>query len=148
MVLDAVGYDFVNTLPHISRPKISTRRSQQRRNRGATEIEKALDRWVNEKRYCDFSLSREDILEELGTTRDEFQAYFNDVLQIDFRTWRTNLRIEEAKKMLLDMPKQSTRYVGERCGFSDRSNFYRQFIKIVGCTPCEWREQHKVPDSK
>jgi AraC-like DNA-binding protein len=34
----------------------------------------------------------------------------------------------------------SINVVGEMAGFSDRANFYRQFVKFVGCSPREWRE--------
>ena len=42
--------------------------------------------------------------------------------------------------MLLENKELSINIVGEMCGFSDRSNFHRQFVKIVGCSPKQWRE--------
>ena len=59
---------------------------------------------------------------------------------VDFRTWRTQLRIEDAKVLLLEKKNVSINVVGEMAGFSDRANFYRQFVKFVGCSPKEWRE--------
>ena len=59
---------------------------------------------------------------------------------VDFKTWRTQLRIEEAKRILLEDKDISINAAGEMAGFSDRSNFHRQFVKIVGCSPKQWRE--------
>ena len=64
---------------------------------------------------------------------------------IDFKTWRTQLRVEDAKKMLIENRALSTNIIAEMCGFSDRSNFHRQFVKIVGCSPKEWRDSNGNP---
>jgi AraC-like DNA-binding protein len=49
---------------------------------------------------------------------------------------------EEAKRLLLENREISTNIIGELAGFSDRSNFHRQFVRIAGCTPRQWREMH------
>ena len=106
----------------------------------AARLERALQKWVDEKNYRKYDKSREEIASELKTSKEFLHHYFLNRLGVDFKTWRTQLRIEEAKKMLLEDKKISTNLVGEMCGFSDRSNFHRQFVKIVGCSPREWRE--------
>ena len=106
----------------------------------AARLERALQKWVDEKNYRKYDKSREEIADELKTSKEFLHHYFLNRLGVDFKTWRTQLRIEDAKKMLLEDRKISTNLVGERCGFSDRSNFHRQFVKIVGCSPREWRE--------
>ncbi len=104
-----------------------------------------LDKWVSEKKYREYDRTREQIASELGTTKEILQLYFATVIQKDFRNWRTELRIEDAKKMLLEDTKASTQLVGETCGFSDRSNFHTTFAKLVGCTPREWRRTNEKP---
>ena len=47
--------------------------------------------------------------------------------------------------MLLEDKQASTNLVGEMCGFSDRSNFHTQFVKLVGCSPKKWRETNGKP---
>ena len=106
----------------------------------AARLERALQKWVDEKNYRKYDKSREEIADELKTSKEFLHHYFLNRLGVDFKTWRTQLRIEDAKKMLLEDRKISTNLVGEMCGFSDRSNFHRQFVKIVGCSPREWRE--------
>lgn len=110
-------------------------------------IEKSLEIWVKEKRYREYDKSREDIAKELRTSKESLHMYFTTVKKIDFRTWRTELRIEEAKKLLLEDKTTSINIIGEMAGFSDRANFYRQFVKVVGCSPREWRESNGNPGS-
>ena len=103
-------------------------------------LEKALDRWVADKRYREYDKTRDEIAKELHTSKDLLHIYFATRVGADFRTWRTNLRIEESKKMLLENRDASINIIAEACGFSDKSNFHRQFVKIVGCSPKEWRD--------
>ena len=109
------------------------------------KLEHALQKWVDEKNFRKYDMSREEIAVQLKTSKEFLHHYFLNHMGMDFKTWRTQLRIEEAKKMLLEDKKISTNLVGEMCGFSDRSNFHRQFVKIVGCSPREWRETSGNP---
>lgn len=104
-----------------------------------------LTKWVDEKKYREYDKTREQIASELGTTKEILQLYFATVIKKDLRSWRTELRINDAKKMLLEDRKASPQLVGEACGFSDRSNFHTTFVKLVGCTPKEWRKQNEKP---
>ncbi len=100
-----------------------------------------IDLWIEEKKYREYDKTREQIALELDTTKEILQLYFTTVIGKDFRNWRSELRVNDAKKMLLEDKKLSTQLVGEMCGFSDRSNFHTTFVKLVGCSPKEWREK-------
>ena len=110
------------------------------------KLEKSIRKWIEEKRYREYDKTREEIAEELGTTKEILQLYFTVVYKVDFRSWRTELRINDAKKMLLENKDTSTNIIGEMCGFSDRSNFHSQFTKLVGCSPKKWKETDGHPD--
>lgn len=112
------------------------------KDKSFASIGKALDRWVEEKRYREYDKSREEIADEIGTTKEMLQFYFATKMGKDFRTWRTELRIEDAKALLLQDMNASINMIADISGFSDRSNFHRQFTKIVGCSPKEWRESN------
>ena len=103
-------------------------------------IEHALEKWVKEKRYREYDKTRDQIAKELNTTKEMLHLFFVTRMSVDFKTWRTRLRIEESKVLLLENPEMSINIVAELSGFSDRSNFHRQFTKIVGCSPKQWRE--------
>lgn len=110
-------------------------------------IETSLKKWVSEKKYRKYDKSREETAHEIGTTREMLQLYFSEKVGEDFRTWRTRLRINDAKQMLLEKKETSINLIGEIAGFSDRSNFHRQFTKFVGCTPKKWRDTAGNPDA-
>lgn len=103
-------------------------------------LERALDKWVKEKRFREYDRTRDEIARDLNTTKDVLHMYFATRIGVDFRTWRTNLRIDEAKHLLLDNKEASIHIIAEASGFSDKSNFHRQFVKVVGCSPKEWRD--------
>ena len=109
------------------------------------KLELALQQWVSQKRYREYDKSREEIARELNTTKEILHHYFTSRKGVDFKTWRTELRIEEAKRLLLRDKDTSTNIIAEASGFSDRSNFHRQFVKIVGCSPKQWRESGGNP---
>lgn len=110
-------------------------------------IDKAVEVWVEKKLFCEYDKTRDQIAEELHTTKEMLNFYFTSHLGVDFRTWRTNLRIEEAKRLLLENKDASINIIAEASGFSDKSNFHRQFVKIVGCSPKQWRDSGGRPES-
>ena len=107
-------------------------------------LEKAMREWVAEKRYREYSSSREEIAAQLNTTKEFLNAYLKHVLNSDFNTWRTSLRIKDAKKILLEQKDLPISLVGEMVGISDRSNFHNQFTKIAGCSPKQWRDSDGI----
>lgn len=109
------------------------------------KLERSIDIWVQEKRYTEYDKSREEIAQELNTSKEVLHHYFLMRKGMDFKTWRTMLRIEEAKRLLLDNKDASINMIAEVAGFSDRSNFHRQFVKIVGCSPKQWRDSDGKP---
>ena len=146
LLLDAVGHFALSEQSPIFQKKRKSRQHQgigpntTKDDSNFTQLEKALDKWVKEKRFREYDKSREETAQELGTTKEILQMYFTDRLGIDFRSWRTDLRIKEAKDMLLKHKDYSINFIAEAVGFSDRSNFHRQFTKSVGCSPREWRD--------
>lgn len=126
------------------------REDGQAREKEFKALEKNLEKWVATKKYREYDKSRDEIADELHTSKELLQLYFTAKVGEDFRTWRTRLRVEDAKKLLLADKMVSTNYIAELTGFSDRSNFHRQFTKLVGCSPKEWREraEGKYPDQE
>ena len=141
------GQDIVNMINERKDKKGTKQKPQGFNDMEFKRIEKSLEVWVQEKRYREYDKSREEIARELHTTKEQLHLYFVTVMKMDFRTWRTGLRIEDAKKLLLEDKYTSINIIGEMAGFSDRANFYRQFVKMVGCSPKEWRESNGNPDS-
>ena len=148
LLLDAVGHFAISEQSAIfSRKKRRNRMKENKRenNDNFKELELSLNKWVEEKKYREYDKSREETAKELGTTKEMLQMYFTENVGMDFRSWRTELRIKDAKSLLLQKKDYSINFIGETVGFSDRSNFHRQFTKSVGCSPKEWRESDGHP---
>lgn len=106
------------------------------------KVSARLDRWIEEGRHHEQDISKDKILDELGLTGEELSFYCSRVLKKPFLTWRKDLRIREAKVLLLKHPEAPVCHIGYAVGFSDKSNFRQQFKNAVGCTPTEWRERN------
>lgn len=139
LVLDAFAHGVLSGKALPSMPK---RKKEEKVNlpREFAKLEKSIDEWVAAGKFREYDKTRDEVAKEMNTSKEVLHHYFASVKNIDFRTWRTQLRIENAKTMLLEEKNLSTHIIAEKCGFSDRSNFHRQFTKIVGCSPKEWRE--------
>jgi AraC-like DNA-binding protein len=153
LLLDAFAYKaltFQNMKEKIERKRLAKVHldtpSSNENDAEFKRLERSLEKWVAEKRYREYDKSRNEIAKELNTSREMMHLYFADVLGMDFKTWRTIHRIDEAKRLLLEKRNLSVNIIAEMSGFSDRSNFHRQFTKIVGCSPKQWRESGGIQD--
>lgn len=144
LVLDAVAHKVLDGSVLPKRPAVRKKEKAAERHfnveREFAKLDKAIKEWVETKRFCEYDKTREQVAQELNTSKEVLNMYFTGRIGVDFRTWRTNLRIEEAKKMLLESDDVSISIVSESAGFSDKSNFHRQFVKLVGCSPKVWRD--------
>ncbi len=97
-----------------------------------------LAQWTATYQYRDNEKTMEDIMRELHTNRRELNEYLTNAYGMNFRTWRNHLRIEDAKQLLrnTDIPVAELYHA---VGYTDRSNFHRQFTELVGCKPSEYR---------
>ena len=154
LVLDAFAHKALSAGELIQKISENKKRKEKKDNDSAQvviseseirELEAALKQWVDKKSFREYDKSREDIARELNTTKEILHHYFISIKKVDFKTWRTELRIEEAKRLLLKDKNVSTNIIAEASGFSDRSNFHRQFVKIVGCSPKQWRDSEGHP---
>lgn len=107
-------------------------------------LEAALPRWVEQGGWRNPSRTLSEAAAELGTDTFTLHHYFQERMGLDFRTWRTQLRMEEAVRLLLEEPETKVNEIAGRVGFSNRSNFTRQFRAFTGLTPARWREKART----
>lgn len=107
-------------------------------------LKDALDEYVSAKDYLDPDKDRNYIIERSGVDSRFFRWYFQNVMVQDFRVWRANLRIEEAKRIIMSTPDVSMNALAMKLGFGTSQNFYHHFKKIVGQTPTEYLAGHRA----
>lgn len=114
--------------------------------KGNKEIDKlrnSLQEWVRNEQYLNSDKSIEEVAHELGTDISFLRWYFNTQMDKDFRTYRVELRIEYAKRLLAENPQLSINSISYRAGFNTKANFYTYFKKYVGVSPAEYLKDLK-----
>ena len=96
--------------------------------------------------YLKEGLTLEELAQTLLVGRTTLSNLINQEENVNFNTWINTLRIEEAKKKIIASPEYSILLVSELVGFSEQSNFSREFKKITGITPSGWKRQFVMQD--
>lgn len=81
-----------------------------------------------------------DVVKAIGSNRTYVSNYINNTYHCSFSDYINQLRIEHAKALLLlsgTETKLST--IAEASGYSSESAFYRNFQKVTGMTPSEFK---------
>jgi AraC-like DNA-binding protein len=119
----------------------------EKTRRRMEQLDQAVTVWKTEKGWREPSRTTWEVADRLGTDSVTLYYYFKEKVGVDFRTWRTRLRLEDAMQLLLDEPETTAADIALRVGFSNRSNFSRQFLAYTGLTPGRWREKARMsPD--
>ncbi|WP_025027138.1 response regulator transcription factor [Caldalkalibacillus mannanilyticus] len=66
---------------------------------------------------------------------------FQKEVKCSFTKYLTKLRMDRAKKLLLNSHEKAGN-IGKKVGYPDATYFYKQFKKMEGVTPSEWRKIH------
>ena len=98
----------------------------------------SLQEWVDNEMYLCADKSIEDVAAELNTDISFLRWYFRNRMDKDFRTYRVELRIEYAKRILSENPGISLNAISLKSGFNTKANFYTYFKKYVGMSPAEY----------
>jgi AraC-like DNA-binding protein len=90
--------------------------------------------------YCQTGINIEELAQKLQIGRTTLSNLINREEGVNFNTWINMLRIKEAKHLLKNNPELSLVTISEMVGFTEQSNFSRQFKQITGETPLVWRK--------
>jgi two-component system response regulator YesN len=67
---------------------------------------------------------------------------FQKEVNCSFTKYLNKLRIEKSKKLLLNSYEKAGA-IGKKVGYTDATYFYKQFKKLEGLTPSEWKKGHQ-----
>lgn len=110
-------------------------------------IEMALDKWCEEKQYKDSEVSIYSLAAKLGYPKNELTLYFNQSAHTNFRTWLSEVRFNEAVRLMKAYPEYSNDAISTECGFSSHTQIYRIFKQKTGMSPNQWRAQNRADAS-
>lgn len=120
--------------------RMSVRSSKNTQTVIDARITEGLDRWIAEKGFCRPDSGLESVAETINVNREALSYYCRTVLHVKFLSWRKQLRINEACRIMKEKPGTSISDLAQLVGIADRSNFRRQFFEITGFTPSEFLE--------
>lgn len=93
--------------------------------------------YIGEHYAADISL--EQVADKLGLSRNYFSTYFKEKTGHTFSEYVNDLRIGQAKKMLLD-GKHKVHDIAVMVGYQNTNSFIRMFRKKLGIPPGEYRK--------
>ena len=114
--------------------------SEERRN----FIQNSLDQWCMDLGYKDCNVKMLTLSYTLCISKNELSLFFDQCLHSNFRIWLSEIRLNAAKKMMLEYPDYSNDIISAECGFSCRTHLYRIFKTKEDCSPTEWRDFHST----
>lgn len=82
----------------------------------------------------------EKLAQLAGLSVAQLERHFRRVFQINPSQMLAKLRIDAAMRMLITS--EPIAVIGQQCGYSDQSAFARQFRKVLGLTPGQYRKLH------
>ena len=102
-----------------------------------------MKRWTREKQWVQ-NQTMDEIARDLNIRRGQLSLYFCKHVGVSFIRWRRDIRIKEAKRLMLSDKDIPLTAIGEAVGISDRSSFRRQFKEVTGLNPSVWRSKHQA----
>lgn len=104
--------------------------------------DKLRQRVIDEKYYLKTGVNIEEVAMQLQIGRTTLSGLINKEECVNFNMWINMLRVNKAKELLVKNPQWSILQVAEQVGFSEQSNFSRQFKLITHESPSVWRQQN------
>lgn len=97
---------------------------------------------ISDREYLVSGITISDLAEKYKIPRKTLSALINNEEQVNFNTWINQLRIDEAKQLLLSNPEIPLAEVADSVGFTELSNFSRQFKIVTNTSPSIWRQSY------
>lgn len=103
---------------------------------------------LNEKPYHDDAFSLQKAAERLGLSRHQLSELVNAYRKQSFTHYTNMYRVEEAKSLLVQDPTRTVLDIAFETGFGSKNAFNREFKRIAGEAPQEYRLRALQASSK
>jgi len=99
---------------------------------------------INEQLYKNANLTLPILAKKLQLSVPQLSQLLNDNLNKSFALYVNELRIEEAKRLLVENSYMTIELISEACGYNSQSTFYSSFKQFENITPAQYRKQYKA----
>ncbi|HBH09035.1 MAG TPA: AraC family transcriptional regulator [Rikenellaceae bacterium] len=103
------------------------------------EMQRLVQEWVEAEGYLKPGLTISALSKTLYTNRTYLSSFINQICKVTFREWICGLRLDYAKRELLEHPDVTIAEIAQKSGFLSLSNFNASFKDREGMTPAKWR---------
>lgn len=105
---------------------------------------KLEDAMENQKMFLDKGITRADILDLLGISKNRLGKMFQDIGgDLTLPSYINGKRLNHALGVIADHPEYSVNEIADASGFSNTRNFHLLFKKRFGITPLQYRDGRK-----
>jgi len=114
-------------------------------NEDRLELYEQVLRIVSEKElYKNPKLTIQDLSKELVTNTKYLSQAINKHSEMNFNAFINEFRVNEVRRLLMDIDDLSMDEVADQAGFSHRSQLYRVFSASTGLTPVQYKNMKKT----
>ena len=103
----------------------------------ALRVERAVERWKASGGHLKSGMKLPAAAEDMQLPRYLLSAWLKQWGK-HYNDWLTDLRVDEAKRMLREHPDWNNEAIALHCGFADRSYFQKKFKERTGFSPAEY----------
>ena len=115
---------------------ISTKKKNKKKDRTDEKILKYINQNYKNELYLD------KVAQEFGFTSKYLSSYFKRKFNVGFNEYVTSLRIDEAKKLLVETD-EGILAICKAVGYTNNATFNMAFKKLTGLSPSSYREENK-----
>lgn len=90
--------------------------------------------------HCTENLSIDEIAGMIGVSPEHFCKLFKEYTNMRPFEYITHLRIERAKTLLLENPREPVGRIARAAGYTDNSYFIKKFKELEGLSPGQYRK--------
>ncbi len=108
---------------------------------GREEIVAKVAGWIAAKKFSQAGITLGSVSQELGLPRSALGMYIRRKGGRSFRQWINELRVDEAREVMIACQGMPLKEVGERVGFSSLRLFVRCFEAVEGEEPRYFQER-------
>ena len=105
-------------------------------------MQRIRDMMDTEQLFLRKGLRLDDVAARMASNQKYISACINRNTGKSFTDFVNEYRVRYAQELLLKHPELKVQDVGDRSGFSSDVSFHRNFLKITGETPAQWRDEN------
>lgn len=110
----------------------------------SSELDSRMDLWAQDpnKYFLHDNINVLQVAEMIKVKPRLLSDYLNTVKGINFNQYINTLRIEEAKRMILEDKSRTFNDIAVYTGFSSAATFCKTFKRVTGITPTQYKQQN------